>query len=147
MIIAVAIAIAFVWKGASSGDEPKEVDVSDGVHELKEKNVKSIELSDDNSITAVLKNDNVIVSPSSYLYNAWLMESYVGPQMAAGEIEASEKPPSNNNILMTLLPTLLMVAFLVFFMYMIMNSGAGGGGKVMQFGRSRARIQKEGDGT
>jgi cell division protease FtsH len=147
LIIAAVIAIAFVWNGVSSGDEPKEVDVSDVVHELKEKNVKSIELSDDNSITAVLKNDQKIVSSSSYLYNAWLMESYVGPQMSAGEIEASEKPPSNNNVLMTLLPTLLMVAFLVFFMYMIMNSGAGGGGKVMQFGRSRARIHKEGDGT
>jgi cell division protease FtsH len=75
------------------------------------------------------------------------MENYVGPQITAGEIDASEKPPSSNNILMTFLPTLLMVAFLVFFMYMIMNSGAGGGGKVMQFGRSRARIHKESDGT
>ncbi|MDR1496259.1 MAG: ATP-dependent zinc metalloprotease FtsH [Clostridiales Family XIII bacterium] len=145
LIIAIVVVIAFVWRGASTDEKPKEVKVSEVVQELKNKNVKSIEFADDNGITAILKNKNEIVSPSSYLYNAWLTETYVGPQMASGDIEASEKP-SSGNVLMTLLPTLLMVAFLVFFMYMIMNNGAGGGGKVMQFGRSRARIHKEGDG-
>ncbi|MDR1292124.1 MAG: ATP-dependent metallopeptidase FtsH/Yme1/Tma family protein, partial [Clostridiales Family XIII bacterium] len=98
LIIAVVIVIAFVWNNVTSGEEPREVKVSDVVRELKGKNVESIELSDDNSITAVLKSDEEIISPSSYLYNAWLMENYVGPQITAGEIDASEKPPSSNNI-------------------------------------------------
>jgi len=144
IIIAIVIVIAFVWKNASAGEAPKDVKISEMVQELKNKNVAEIELGDE-AITAKLKDDKEIVSPTSYLYNAWLVENYIGPQMSSADIKASYKP-QGNNVLMTLLPTLLMVAFLIFFMYMIMNNGAGGGGKVMQFGRSRARMHKESDG-
>ncbi|MDR3225261.1 MAG: ATP-dependent zinc metalloprotease FtsH, partial [Clostridiales Family XIII bacterium] len=138
------IVIAFIWRGASAGDEPKDVKISEVVQELKNKNVEGIEL-DDEIITMKLKNDKEIVSSTSYQLNYWIVQNYLGPQMESSEVDVSWKPTSSN-VLMTLLPTLLMVAFLIFFMYMIMNNGAGGGGKVMQFGRSRARMHKEGDG-
>jgi cell division protease FtsH len=144
IIIAIVIVVAFIVREASAGDEPKDVKISEVVQELKNKNVAGIEL-DDEIITLKLKTDKEIVSATSYQLNYWIIDNYLGPQMTSSEIEVSWKPTSSN-ILMTLLPTLLMVAFLIFFMYMIMNNGAGGGGKVMQFGRSRARMHKEGDG-
>jgi len=48
-----------------------------------------------------------------------------------------EPPPS---IWMTLLTTLLPLILLVGFLIFIMNQTQGGGGKVMQFGKSRARL-------
>ncbi|MDR0519648.1 MAG: ATP-dependent zinc metalloprotease FtsH [Clostridiales Family XIII bacterium] len=141
----IAIVIAFVVQGMKSGEAPKDLKFSEVVKELKDENVKSFEISED-SITAELKDGKKIITVTNYLYNNWLIAEYLGPQMKAGKLEVTQKPPSNNGLLMTLLPTLLMVAVLIFFMYMIMNSGAGGGGRVMQFGRSRARMHKESDG-
>ena len=45
-----------------------------------------------------------------------------------------------------MLPTIIMILALVFFWFLIMNQGgAGGGGKVMQFGKSRARLHNKED--
>jgi hypothetical protein len=43
-----------------------------------------------------------------------------------------------------MLPTLIMIIVLVVFWFMIMNQ-QGGGGKAMQFGKSRAKMQKDSD--
>jgi cell division protease FtsH len=145
-IIAVVIAVAFIIKGVSSNDSPKVVDFSKMVTEIRDHNVTEIEVNDV-AISATLKDKKEIVAYANNVVElSWLMNEYTGDQLKSGTLKYKSDPPKGTNILMTLLPTLLMVGFLIFFMYMIMNSGAGGGGKVMQFGKSRAKLHKEGDG-
>jgi cell division protease FtsH len=145
-IIAIVIAVAFIIKGVSADDGPKEVDFSQIVKEFKEHNITEVEIND-TTITATLKDKKEIIGYANNIYDlGWLLDEYLGDQMKDGTLKYKSPAPKGTNILMTLLPTLLMVGFLIFFMYMIMNSGAGGGGKVMQFGKSRAKLHKEGDG-
>jgi cell division protease FtsH len=142
----IVIAVAFIIKGASADDGPKEVDFSQIVKEFKDHNVTEVEIND-TTITATLKDKKEIIGYANNIYDlGWLLDEFLGDQMKAGTLKYKSPAPKGTNILMTLLPTLLMVGFLIFFMYMIMNSGAGGGGKVMQFGKSRAKLHKEGDG-
>jgi len=145
MIIAIVIASALIIKTATGDSRPKEVGFSQVVREVKERNVKNIKVVD-YTITATLKDKSEIIAYMANIYDwGWLLDTYVGDQIKDGTINVENPQPKGGNILMTLLPTLLMVGVLIFFMYMIMNAGAGGGGKVMQFGKSRARLHKEGD--
>jgi cell division protease FtsH len=147
LIIVVVIIAAFMIRGATAEEGPKEIPFSELVSEFKDKNVTEIEIVD-TRISATLKNKNEVVSyTSSYLELNWLLSSYVGEQLESGTLKYTSPAPKGGNILMTLLPTILMIAFLIFFMYMIMNNGAGGGGKVMQFGKSRAKLHKQGSGS
>jgi cell division protease FtsH len=51
-------------------------------------------------------------------------------------VDEVEPPPWWMSLLSTLFPILILIAFLIF----IMNQSQGGGNRVMQFGRSRARL-------
>ena len=146
LIIVLLIISAFVIKGLASGEPPKEIPFSELTSEFRAKNVSEFKI-EDRSITATLKDDREVVAYiSNYIVEySWLMETYIGPQLQDGTLKMSSPQPRNSGLIVTLLPTILMIGFLVFFMYIILNSGAGGGGKVMQFGKSRARLHKQGD--
>ena len=67
----------------------------------------------------------------------------MGPLSKEGAIKYSSQP-KKESIVASLLPTLIMIAALIFLFVFMMNQG-GGGGKAMQFGKSRARLQKSSD--
>ena len=49
-------------------------------------------------------------------------------------------PPETVSIWVTMIPSLLTIGIMIFFMVMLMRSQGGGNGKVMNFGKSRARV-------
>lgn len=57
----------------------------------------------------------------------------------------STKPEPEPSIWMTLLTTLLPIVILIAFLMFIMNQTQGGGNRVMQFGRSKARLMSPDD--
>ncbi len=57
----------------------------------------------------------------------------------------STKPEPEPSIWMTLLTTLLPIVILIAFLMFIMNQTQGGGNRVMQFGRSKARLMSQED--
>jgi cell division protease FtsH len=144
LLIALIIIAVFIIRGFVSGEAPKKVDFSEMAAEFKAKNVKTVEI-DSTRMTAKLNNDKEVVcylSGYSVEYN-WLFTEYMAPQMDSGKLKVSSPEPKSGGFFVTLLPTIIMIGFLIFFMYVIMNNGAGGGGKVMQFGRSRAKLHKQ----
>ena len=146
IIVLVVIVVAVLTRNVEAGPEIREVKFSEFAHELKSENVVTFE-TNGTRLEAELKNGDVIVCYAANILELdWLTETYVFPQMTDGKIkEVSSPKPKDGGVLATLLPMLFMVGVLVFVMYFIMNSAGAGGGKVMQFGRSRARLHK-GDG-
>jgi cell division protease FtsH len=146
LAIALLIIVVFFVRGFVSGDTPREVSFTEMAGEFRAKNVKSYDISSDGmKLSATLGSDRQFVcylSGYTVEYN-WLFETYIAPQVETGKLELKNPEPKSNGFFMSLIPTILMIGFLIFFMYMIMNSGAGGGGKVMQFGRSRAKLHKQ----
>ncbi|MDR1778429.1 MAG: ATP-dependent zinc metalloprotease FtsH [Clostridiales Family XIII bacterium] len=140
----VVIMGAFFVKTIVGPEPPKEVPFSKVVKELKNKNVKAIEVID-TQITVTLKSDKELICyASSIIEVSWLFDEdgMVGDLIKSGDIEYSSPAPKGGSVLVTLLPTLLLIGVLIFFMYYMMSSGAGGG-KVMQFGKSRARMHRQ----
>ena len=95
-------------------------------------------------ITATLADGSkVFTTFDSSAEISYLVENYVGPLSKEGAIKYSSQP-KKESIVASLLPTLIMIAALIFLFMFMMNQG-GGGGKAMQFGKSRARLQKSSD--
>ena len=73
----------------------------------------------------------------------YIVDNYVGPLSTEGKLKFISKPKTES-IFIQMLPTIIMVVVLIFLFMFMMNQG-GGNGKAMQFGRSRAKLQKSSD--
>jgi cell division protease FtsH len=146
-LIAVVLVIAVIIIRLSlSGGAPEEIPFSELVDKFKTKKVTEVTINGP-VIEATLKNGDEVISyanGSVELY--WLMDTYLGQQLVSGDIDYSSPPPKSSNGLITAIPYVLLMGVVIFFLYYMMNNAAGGGGKVMQFGKSRARLHKESDG-
>ena len=111
---------------------------TNGTDKINEINIVGTE------ITATLADGSkVFTTFDSSAEISYLVENYVGPLSKEGAIKYSSQP-KKESIVASLLPTLIMIAALIFLFMFMMNQG-GGGGKAMQFGKSRARLQKRSD--
>ena len=111
---------------------------TNGTDKINEINIVGTE------ITATLADGSkVFTTFDSSAEISYLVENYVGPLSKEGAIKYSSQP-KKESIVASLLPTLIMIAALIFLFMFMMNQG-GGGGKAMQFGKSRARLQKSSD--
>ncbi|MDR3296286.1 MAG: ATP-dependent zinc metalloprotease FtsH [Clostridiales Family XIII bacterium] len=145
-IFILVLLAAWFYVGNSQQKEPTELAVSELTIALKEEKVESVKVVN-NEITGTLRTGEQFVcySPSIYEIIA-LEEDYIFPQSINGKLTRFEgEKRKETPWLLSLLPTLLMMGILIFFLFMFMNQGGGGGGKVMSFGKSRARLHKEGD--
>ena len=144
IVVLLILGGAWVVRSVAGKDAPELVKYYEMVDEFESKNVKSVEISD-RKITATLKGDKEVYAYAPDLMMVgYLEDEYVTAQMKEDKLKV-DGIKEKNNAFLSLLPTLLMIGFLVFFMFMILNNGAGGGGKVMSFGKSRAKMHKEGN--
>ena len=148
IIVLVVIIIALFVRNTDATPQVKEVPFSEFTNEFRAENVSKFE-TNGTRLQAELKTGGTLITyAANYIELEWLNNKYVFPQMESGSItEVSSPKPKEGGVLATLLPTMLMIGVLIFVMYFIMNSAGGGGGKVMQFGRSRARLHKESGGN
>ena len=148
IIVLAVIIIALFARSGGEAQQIREVPFSEFVKELRLENVKNYE-TNGTRLQAELKTGDILVTFAANIIEIdWINQKYVFPQMEAGKIsEVSSPKPREGGILATLLPTMLMIGVLIFVMYFIINSAGGGGGKVMQFGKSRARLHKESSGS
>lgn len=134
MIVLLAL-VALKWTTPTE-NQPQELNYSQFVAKVQAGEVVSAQAEVDElvyNITANLKNGAVVA------VNAPKESDIIQLMQNNGvEIETPPVPPAKwwVGLLTTLIPIIILVAVLIF----IMNQSQGGGGKVMQFGRSKARL-------
>ena len=140
------LVIGFIWFfNLDTTPEMKEVKTSTLVHYLKSGDVQSVTV-EETKLTAELKDgDKVYAYVNSAVDMSFIYEDYIMPQVDEGKLKLSSPAPKKESIWISLLPTLIMVGLMVFLFWFIMQQ-QGGGGKAMSFGKSRAKLQKAGDG-
>lgn len=144
IIFGLVLAMAWLYQGTPE-QVVKEVDFSKFATQLKNEKVEELTIID-RTMTGTLENgDKIIAYAPSVLEINMLNEKYIFPQMEEGKITVNSEEPKKTPWIVTLLPTIIMVLILVVFWFVFMNQGQGGGGKVMSFGKSRAKLHKEGD--
>ncbi len=142
LIFAIVIFMAWFYKGVPQEQKSEEVAFSTFVSHLSAERVTELNITE-TKLTGTLKNGDIVYAYAPSLIDIQIIdESYIFPQITAGTLEYSSDEPAVTPWYISMLPTLILIGVMVFFWFMIMNQ-QGGGGKVMQFGKSRARIAKD----
>ena len=143
VIFVLVAGMAWFFTSSKPADESEQINTSKMVEYLQKEDVKSINISE-TKITATLKNGDVVYAyVNSVVDYQFIYDEYIIPQVKEKTLELESDKPKKESIWSSLLPTLLMIGVMIVFFVLIMNQ-SGGGGKAMQFGKSRARLQKDG---
>ena len=141
LIFAIVIFMAWFYKGVPQEQAVKEVPISTFVKYISGEQVKELNITE-TKLTGKLRSGDMVYSyASSFVDIQIINEKYVFPQVEAGLLTYSSDKPAVTPWYVSMLPTLLLIGVIIFFWVMIMRQ-QGGGGKVMQFGKSKARLAK-----
>ena len=128
-IIALVIAILSIF---SDGQQPEKITYDEFIQQIEADQVKKV-VMDGNDITATLKNGRIVSTyrPEDHNLTGLLLEK---------DIEFEPNPPPGpkwwQSAITYLFPILLLLGIFFFFM----QQTQGGGNRVMNFGKSRARL-------
>ncbi|MBR1993049.1 MAG: ATP-dependent zinc metalloprotease FtsH [Firmicutes bacterium] len=125
-------------------EEQKEIKTSTMVKHLKQDEVEEINVTETKLTAELSSGETVYAYVNSVVDMTYIYDAYIMPKVDEGKLKLSSDEPKKESVFLSLLPTIIMVGIMIFFFIMIMNQ-SGGGGKAMQFGKSRAKLQKEGD--
>ena len=144
IIFVAVLGIAWFIQGNNS-PSVEAVEFSEFVDYLKDGEVVELTLVD-TTMTGKLQDGTLISAwaPSS-IELMYISQNYVFPQIEAGTLVVTSEKPSGSSFLLSLLPTVVMLVIFILFWYVFMQQSQGGGKGVMSFGRSRAKLHKEGD--
>ena len=142
-IVIFALVLGFFWFfGGEKDAGMKQVKTSTMVSYLKSGDVESINVTDTKLTAQLQSGDKVFAYVNSVVDLTFIYDEYIIPQVNSGNLKLDSDPPEKESILVTLLPTLIMIAIMVAFFVFIVRQ-QGGGGKVMSFGKSKAKLQKD----
>ncbi|MDO9485484.1 MAG: ATP-dependent zinc metalloprotease FtsH [Actinomycetota bacterium] len=140
----VAIAVTFVLIGSSliSGlGTPDQVDTSAAVSDINANQVDTATLTDRDQLLELTLKDGSKVRTSYIAGQGVNLQELLQSKVDAGQIPGGYNVvvPSEN-LLLTLLFSLLPIAIVVFLLFFFMGQMQGGGNRVMNFGKSKAKM-------
>ena len=124
---------------------PPEMTYTEFIRELNANNIKKVEL-EDNTATVVMKEDSAAdkeMKSGKYMLNIKSYDNF--DQILIHELQNGSQIEYKAVVkkipfIVSILPYILLVVLFFIFMYVMLGQGQGGGGKVMNFGKSRARL-------
>ena len=150
-VILFAVVLLGAWLFQNSGlmgqtSQVKEIGFSELVEDLKSEKVQTISVSEGSRrYEGQLKDSSYFISYAPTAYDmAIISEGYLIPQAEAGKVTVETIKPSAWSSVISWIPTLLLVAIMIFFWTSFMGSGGGNKG-MMNFGKSKAKIFKDGN--
>ena len=121
---------------STQGTAKSEMSYTGFIQQVQQKKVEKVTITNDHAIVGTLKNGTAF---SSY---APKDDSLIKILQDNG-VEITAAPPESPSWWMTLLTSLLPIVILVVFWFSIMQQAQGGGGRVMNFGKSKAKLLGE----
>ncbi len=124
---------------------PPEITYTEFMRELNADNIEKVDL-EDNTATVVLQDTSSSdqeMKAGKYMLNIKSYENF--DQMMLSELQNGSTIEYKAVVkkipfIVSILPYILLVVLFFIFMYVMLGQGQGGGGKVMNFGKSRARL-------
>ncbi|KPU26604.1 cell division protein FtsH [Caloranaerobacter sp. TR13] len=143
MFIIIVVAVQFFNRPVG---EVKQFDFTELVQQIKSDNVDSITIvREEGTITGKLKDGTAFTLILPQGTEEDLYEDYLKDLIDKNKIRyAGEKPPETPWLL-NILPTIFMILIFIVFWFVFMQQSQGGGSKVMNFGKSRAKLHKDED--
>ena len=145
-LVIFGLVLAMAWfynKGPN--EEIKDISYTEFVQHLKSGEVKELNVNNNKMMmTGILADDKKIKTTYTLVDYSILSETFLTKKIEDKEIKLTAEAPKETPWYISVLPTAVMIIVLIFFWFMIMNQ-QGGGGKAMQFGKSKAKLQKDSD--
>ena len=136
LIIAAFVIAIDAFSGQSANKS--ELSYTGFIQQVQQKKVESVTITNDNGIKGKLKNGTEF---NSY---APTDETLIKTLQDNG-VEITAAPPEQPAWWMSLLGSAIPIIILVVLFFFIMQQTQGGGGRVMNFGKSRAKLMGEGN--
>ena len=124
----------------------KEIGFSEFVEDLKNEKVQTVSVSEGSRrYEGQLKDSSYFITYAPTGYDmAIVSEGYLIPQAESGKMTIESIKPSPWSSVISWIPTLLLVGIMIFFWMSFMGSGGGNKG-MMNFGKNKAKIFKDGN--
>lgn len=135
-MVLILIVLVIVQKTMNINN-PQEINLYNLKQKIENEQVKSLRITG-RMITGELKDGTKIKS-----YFPEVEKDYFDSlALEKGNVSFVAERESDNSILLTILPFIISIVLLGVFWYIFMQQAQGGGGKVMNFGKSRAKVKK-----
>ena len=116
--------------------------------ELTNENISRLYFVSDTAVEGTIKDSNTKFR--SYVPKEIMgdtLSKEVLDQAKEGKIVFGGEAKPSTPWFVELLPTLLLIFFMVILWFVFMNQSQGGGGRVMNFGKSKAKVHKDDEKT
>ena len=143
-----AIIIGIVQFSGTQTTKVEELEFSKVYKYLNDGNISRIHFIDGTSVEGVIKDSNKKFT--SYIPNEVLgdkLSNEILGQALEGRLVVSGESQPQTRWFVSMLPTILLIGFMIVIWFVFMNQSQGGGGKVMNFGKSKARVHKDDEKT
>ena len=150
LIFAVVLAVAWFYQDSaiSRQETIENIEFSEFVSYLEKEQVKSLTITESaRRYEGELRDGTLFIAYAPTVYDMETVSRvYIIPQSGSGLVVESVKP-SSASAWLSWLPTLLLIGVMIFFWTSFMGAGGAGGGNknVMNFGKNRAHMLKDGD--
>lgn len=160
ILIGIVVLSFYLFKDDSAPKE-KEVNFSELVNLFKEDKIKTVKIVDvkleaktislkeQKALKKAKKEDKtktlVYYFPTYYdAEHDFIVSKYVIPLSNAGKLEYLTEKPKGESMFITLLPTIMTAILLGVFIFIMLSGALTGGGKgVMNFGKTKARLNQQ----
>jgi cell division protease FtsH len=141
-IVIFIIILLIVSMLSNSNIESQQLTYTEFVIHIQNDNISDIKFID-NNVTGTMRNGTTFNSYIPYP-ELFKVSDYLEESVKNGTIVVEGEPTPTTPFYIQMLPTIAMIGLFAIFWFVFMNqSQGGGGGKVMQFGKSRAKMHKE----
>lgn len=136
-VLLIIIVVSVFSQFIDPQERKTDLTYSNFITQVQQKNVEYVTMTN-NAISGKLKNGTEFTTyaPDNDLD--------LLPMLRENQVTIQAKPPEQPAWWMSLLTSLLPIILLIGVWFFIMNQAQGGGGRVMNFGKSRAKMHEEG---
>lgn len=142
------IIVGIVQFSGNPTDKIDEMEFSQVYRELSDENISRLYFISDTYVEGTIKDKNT-------KFRSYVPEEIMGNQLAdevlsqakEGKLVFGGEAKPSAPWFIEILPTLSLIFFIVILWFVFMNQSQGGGGKVMNFGKSKAKVHKDDEKT
>ncbi len=142
------IIVGIVQFSGQPTQKVEQMEFSEVYRELEAGNISRLYFIDDTAVEGTIKDENVKFR--SYVPKEVMgdtLSKEVLEQAKEGKLVLGGEAKPTAPWFIEMLPTLLLIFFMVILWFVFMNQSQGGGGRVMNFGKSKAKMHKDDEKT
>ena len=137
-LLIIAIAVFAIDSLAGQNTNKAEMSYTGFLQQVQQKKVESVTITNDHGIKGKLKNGTDFVSYAP-------TDDTLIKTLTDNGVEITAAPPEQPSWWVSLLGSAIPIIILVVVFFFIMQQTQGGGGRVMNFGKSRAKMMGDGN--